>query len=184
MAKTKIHPLVEALVKVLRERGETVSFAESCTGGLLSAAVTKMAGVSDVYQGSVVAYSYEVKEKLLGVPRDVLHSLGAVSLPVAQAMADGARSALDSTWAVSITGIAGPGGGTPQKPVGTVCFGVSGPNVEMAEQHNFSGDRREIQKASAEHALKLLLAELGLDEQPDRVPGKRSENVGNRVKKS
>lgn len=156
--------LVEELVTALRNRGETVAFAESCTGGLLSSMVTSLSGVSDVYMGSIVAYSNQVKEEFLGVPFPMLKSLGAVSVPVAARMASGARKAFATTWALSITGIAGPGGGTDQKPVGTVCFGLSGPVVEKTEQMLFTGGRLVIQKASAEHAIRMLLDQLGLDE--------------------
>src|SRR5262245_30218944 len=128
------HDLVEELALTLRARGETVSFAESCTGGLLSSYLTSLPGVSDVYIGSVVAYSNRVKEDLLGVPFSLLKAVGAVSVPVALRMSGGARSLFRTTWAVSITGIAGPGGGTDQKPVGTVCFGLSGPGIEKTEQ--------------------------------------------------
>jgi nicotinamide-nucleotide amidase len=168
MAPFKVHPLVEQLVRSLRARKETVAFAESCTGALLSAMVTDLPGVSDVYLGSIVAYAYSAKETQLGVPRELLNSFGAVSLPVAKQMAHGVRRQLSSTWSVSITGIAGPGGGTDEKPVGTVCFGVCGPVVDSAEgvllekvdQQIFVGDRQAIRLASAEHALSLLLAEV------------------------
>lgn len=161
------HPLVMKCVEVLRSRGQTVGFAESCSGGLLSAVFTRMPGVSDVFVGSIVAYSYEVKESLLAVPRPMLRSMGAVSLPVARKMAEGARLALGSTWTVAITGVAGPGGGTPPKPVGTVCFAIHGPGVEKpgverVVQKQFSGTRREIQSASAKFALRMLLRELGV----------------------
>lgn len=156
------HPLVMKAVEILRSRNQTIGFAESCTGGLLSAVFTRMPGVSDVFVGSVVAYSYGVKETLLGVPGPMLRSMGAVSLPVARKMAEGARHALGSTWTVAITGVAGPGGGTPAKPVGTVCFAVHGPGVDKVVQKNFSGTRREIQSASAKFALKILLRELGV----------------------
>lgn len=163
MAISDIPLLVEELARSLRDRGETVSFAESCTGGLLSSMVTAVAGVSDIYLGSIVAYSYPVKVSELGVTPAILSSMGAVSLPVARQMAVGVRDRLGSTWSVSITGIAGPGGGTPQKPVGTVCFGISGPGVEKVKQRLFGGDRRAIQEASAEFALGLLLSELGAE---------------------
>ena len=106
-----------------------------------------------------MAYSNDVKERLLEVPSSLLKCVGAVSLPVARRMAIGARAAFHTTWAVSITGIAGPGGGSEQKPVGTVCFGVAGPGFEEqvdAEQAFFSGVRTQIQEASAEHALQML----------------------------
>lgn len=153
--------VVERLAKRLRARGETVSFAESCTGGLTSAMMTAVAGVSDVYLGSIVAYSYPVKISELGVLPGTLSTMGAVSLPVARQMAVGAQNRLGSTWTVSITGIAGPGGGTVEKPVGTVCFGICGPGVEKVEQRWFEGDRRRVQEASAFFALSLLISELG-----------------------
>lgn len=155
------NPLVMEVVAILQERGQTVSFAESCTGGLLSAVFTRLPGVSNVYAGSVVAYSYAVKERLLDVPESMLRTLGAVSLPVAKRMAVGVRAQLDTTWALSITGIAGPGGGTPEKPVGTVCLALAGPGVERAVLRRFAGSRREVQMASARFALRMLLHALG-----------------------
>lgn len=156
--------LVSQVVSVLRARGFTVGFAESCTGGLLSSLVTSQAGVSDVFVGSVVAYSNSVKVGLLGVEPRILKSSGAVSLPCARAMARGVRAALGVSWGVSVTGIAGPGGGSPAKPVGTVCLGVVGPGVDRAVQVHFTGGRSVIQEASAFAALRMLLDELGLDE--------------------
>ncbi len=152
--------LIEKVVTSLRARGETVSFAESCTGGLLSSLLTAQSGVSDVYIGSVVAYSNKVKENLLGVSPTQLRSMGAVSLPVARAMATGVRERMGTTWALSITGIAGPGGGTVTKPVGTVCIGVAGPGIDKADQVHFAGSRSVIQLASAEQALRVLLRQL------------------------
>jgi nicotinamide-nucleotide amidase len=154
------HVLVETVITALRDRGETVSFAESCTGGLLSSLCTVLPGVSDVYMGSVVAYSNAVKTSLLGVPLMQLRSSGAVSLPVARSMARGVRAAIGTTWSLSLTGIAGPGGGSPGKPVGTVCVGIAGPGIDKAIQVHFAGSRQVIQLASAEHALRLLLSEL------------------------
>jgi PncC family amidohydrolase len=162
-AQPNLGSLTAKVVSRLRTLRATVGFAESCTGGLLSATLTEYPGVSDVYAGSVVAYAYPVKERLLGVPASMLKVHGAVSVPVARQMAKGARETLDVTWTLSITGIAGPGGGTPQKPVGTVCFGLVGPGVDKVDRQQFDGDRRAIQTASAEHALKMLLAELGTD---------------------
>ena len=153
--------LVDELAVGLRRRRETVSFAESCTGGLLSSMITSHAGISDVYLGAVVAYSNAMKENLLGVPSHLFRSVGAVSVSVAREMARGARDQIGSDWAVSITGIAGPGGGTPEKPVGTVCFAVVGPGVDRAVDMHFAGGRQVIQEASALYALELLLGELG-----------------------
>lgn len=138
----------------------TVSFAESCTGGLLSAEITENAGVSDIFLGSVVSYSNQAKERLLGVRRDTLLEEGAVSESVARQMAQGVRNQFQSAWSVSITGIAGPSGGSTAKPVGTVCLAVAGPQFEKSYTRLFKGDRAAIQKQSAEEAVKLLLEAL------------------------
>ncbi len=167
--------VLASVVKRLRERGESVAFAESCTGGLLASRVAALAGVSDVFIGAVVAYSNRVKIELLGVPEAVLRQVGAVSTTVAEHMALGARRGLHAQWAVSITGIAGPTGGTPTKPVGTVCVAVSGPGVDWSTTFDFAGrDRGEVQQASALAALRLLEAGLtdGLNE-VERVFGPR-----------
>ena len=150
--------LIEEVVRRLGERGETLGLAESCTGGLLSARIAALPGVSSVFLGSIVVYSNSAKVKFLDVSMPLLKTMGAVSVPVAQQMAVGARTAFSSTWALSITGIAGPGGGSERKPVGTVCFGLAGPGLAEAEMAFFSGDRIEIQSASAEYALGLLLS--------------------------
>ena len=148
---------VQTLIDKLRMRQQTVGFAESCTGGLLSATLSAFAGVSDVFLGSVVSYSYQSKVDLLGVSWNVLKVEGAVSDRVARQMACGARNQLKSHWSVAITGIAGPTGGTPEKPVGTVWFAVSGPGFEATEKKLFSGGRTEVQKQSVEFAIDLLL---------------------------
>ena len=140
----------------LAERGETVACAESCTGGLLSELLTEAGGSSRWTQGSYVTYSNEMKESALGVPHDVLVAHGAVSEPVARAMAEGARARSGATWALSITGIAGPDGGTPEKPVGTVWIAISGPAGTRAELKKFRGDRGQIRMQSAFAALQLL----------------------------
>lgn len=157
------HPLVVEAVRVLKSRGQTVCFAESCTGGLLSAVFTRMPGVSDVFLGSVIAYSNGVKENLLAVPASMLQVLGAVSIPVSRKMASGARQLINSSWAISITGVAGPTGGSFDKPVGKVCFAIVGPGVDKAFTRFFNGTRREIQSASARFALKILIRELDSD---------------------
>ncbi len=139
------------------ERGQTLGFAESCTGGLLSSLVTEQSGVSSYFMGTVVSYSGKVKERVLGVPKPLMLALGQVSTPVAILMAQGSREVLQCDWSVSITGVAGPSGGSEQKPVGTVCFAVCGPGFEYSEQTFIEGSERGIiQQRSAEHALKLL----------------------------
>jgi PncC family amidohydrolase len=173
------NPLVIEAARLLRERGQTLSFAESCTGGVLSAVFTRLPGVSDVFKGAIVAYANEVKENLLGVPSPLLLSMGAVSLPVAKRMAEGVREALDSTWALSTTGIAGPGGGSAEKPVGLVCFGLCGPGVDVVVRRQFSGTRREIQIRAARFALRLLLRELGSGEGLVQIAKKKPKGAKN-----
>ena len=153
---------IENLVLRLRARGHRVSFAESCTGGLVSARVAALAGVSDVYCGAVVCYANEVKTEVLGVSPSLLRQLGAVSTSVAIEMARGAKKVLRSNWAASITGIAGPSGGTIEKPVGTVCFAIVGPGVEWSSVQHFDGDRAAIQDSSAKFVVDAL--SLALDE--------------------
>ena len=147
----------EDLLKRLTERGETVGFVESCTGGLLSSSFVALAGVSDVFKGAGVSYSYEAKSQIIGVRPDTLTSFGAVSEEVAREMVQGGKVSLNVDWCVSITGIAGPGGGMPDKPVGTVWFAVLGPNVEESCVAQFSGSRNEIQSQSVDKAYDLLL---------------------------
>jgi nicotinamide-nucleotide amidase len=153
---TKRDEQLQDFIASLRDRKLTVSFAESCTGGALSAFLTEQAGVSDLFMGSVVSYSNEAKEDLLGVRRDTLMQEGAVSEAIARQMAHGVRRQLKSDWSVAITGIAGPSGGSPDKPVGTVCFAVVGPSFEDSRKEFFSGDRKAIQQASVDYAVSWL----------------------------
>lgn len=149
--------LVDFIHHWFLSRGKTLGFAESCTGGLLSAWITEKPGASQYFMGTVVSYSGKIKESLLNVPLPLMKSLGEVSTPVAKAMARGTREAIQCDWSIAITGIAGPGGGTVAKPVGTVCFAVVGPGYEYVEQRFIEGsERRIIQQHSAEQALKLL----------------------------
>lgn len=150
------------MAEKLRARSQRVAFAESCTGGLVSARVAAVAGISDIYNGAVVAYANHVKTEVLHVPESLIRQLGAVSTSVAIAMARGARDVLRTEWAASITGIAGPSGGTATKPVGTVCFAVVGPGVEWSEARYFKGDRAEIQDQSAKFVIDAV--RLALDE--------------------
>ena len=147
---------IQAILEKLRLRKETLSFAESCTGGLLSSQVTSLPGVSDVFMGSVVTYSNRMKREILHVPASLLNTMGAVSRPVALEMARGAKALTNTDWAVSITGIAGPTGGTDKKPVGTVCFAIVGPGFEWNSQESFSGSRVQVQQSSAKFAIETL----------------------------
>lgn len=155
--KREIQERIGQIQAYFELHGQTLSFAESCTGGQLSGAVVERPGVSSFFNGSIVSYNNEVKEKILGVKRSTLECHGAVSIPVALEMARGARECLNSQWSVSVTGIAGPDGGTESKPVGTVCFAVVGPSFEGAKtQHFKSKNRSEIQLESAQFAIELL----------------------------
>jgi nicotinamide-nucleotide amidase len=153
-------PVAELVVERCRALGFTLATAESCTGGLVGARLTDVAGASDVYLGGVVAYANAVKEERLGVPAAVLERHGAVSAETAEAMADGARAALGADAAVAVTGIAGPDGGTPEKPVGLVYVGVVTPAARSTESFVFSGDREAVRTRATVlslHALRRLL---------------------------
>lgn len=151
---------LQTITESLRAKRLTVGFAESCTGGLLSASLAALPGVSDIYMGSIVSYAYSAKTDLLGVSWETLNSLGAVSEEVALQMARGACERLKANYSIAITGIAGPTGGTPEKPVGTVWFAVKGPGFEIAQKKVFSGNRVSVQEQSVDFALKLLISKL------------------------
>jgi len=142
---------------LLRERGLKIAFAESCTGGLVGNRVTNVSGSSEYFLGSLVAYAYEAKANLLGVSWDTLNTRGAVSKETVLEMARGARTAFQADIAASISGIAGPGGGTPSKPVGTVCLALAASDGEWAREFHFSGDREQVKAASADAALQFVL---------------------------
>jgi nicotinamide-nucleotide amidase len=149
--------LPQRVVSLLTQRGETLAVAESCTGGLLGSLITDVAGASAAFVGGVISYDNGVKETLLQVPSQDLKEAGAVSEVVAGAMARGAQSSLGATWALSITGIAGPDGGTEDKPVGTVCFGLAGPGTAVAKTRNFPNwGRDRIRRLAAMAALRIL----------------------------
>jgi nicotinamide-nucleotide amidase len=153
-------PVAEIVVERCRSLGLKLATAESCTGGLVGARLTDVAGASDVYVGGVISYSNDVKERRLGVPAAILARHGAVSAEAAQAMAEGARSELGADAAVAVTGIAGPGGGTPEKPVGLVYISVLVPGGAGTERFVCSGDREAVRaRATAQslHALRRLL---------------------------
>ncbi len=149
--------LLDQLAAALLARQQTLATAESCTGGLVGAALTNLPGSSAWYLGGVVAYANDLKIRLLGVPAETLAAHGAVSLETARAMAQGARAAAAADFAVSITGIAGPAGGTPEKPVGLVFIGVAAPHGTATFKHHFSGSRADIRQAATEAALRHLL---------------------------
>lgn len=145
------------LIALCTERGWKAAVAESCTGGLIAHRIACVPGASAVFQGGIVAYANEVKIALLGVSEADLSRYGAVSETVARAMAAGARLALHAECAVAVTGIAGPSGGTPKKPVGTVFIAAASPEDERLIRVCFPGDRRDIMEQTAETALALLI---------------------------
>lgn len=146
----------DAVLELLKNRGETVTFAESCTGGLLCGAFVDCAGASDCLKESFVTYANEAKEQMLGVKSETLARCGAVSGECAREMALGAARAAGADWAVSVTGIAGPGGGTAEKPVGTVWIGVAHGGAAQAREYHFRGQRQWIRKLSVVNALNQL----------------------------
>jgi PncC family amidohydrolase len=152
--------LAKKVLKKLGGRRELLGIAESCTGGLVSQTLTEVPGMSKVFNGAIVAYANSVKHDVLKVPSSALNKYGAVSEEVAVSMARGARKFLGSDWAISLTGIAGPSGGTREKPVGLVFIAVIGPDVEEAACYQFKGSRKMIQQKAAAQALKLLLENL------------------------
>lgn len=157
MSGTDPRALAERLVTALREAGHTLAVAESCTGGLLGAGITSVPGASQVFWGGAISYDDAAKRTLLGVSAESLRAYGAVSREVAIEMAHGARSRSGATWSVSITGIAGPDGGTSEKPVGTVWMAVDGPE-RTVQRFEFGGNRDAVRQASVAAAMRLLVS--------------------------
>jgi len=150
--------LTKTLAQMLLSRNWTVSLAESCTGGLVCATLTELAGSSEWFERGYITYSNEAKTECLDVPAELIESHGAVSEPVAKAMAEGARINSGSNVAISITGVAGPSGGSAEKPVGTVCFGWTTENQALTKTMKFLGDRQMIRQQATEFALAELIA--------------------------
>ena len=150
-------PQVMALASALQARGECLAVAESCTGGWLAQVLTAQAGSSAWFDRGFVTYSNAAKQEMLAVPATTLAEHGAVSPATALAMASGVLAHSAAQWAVAITGIAGPGGGSAEKPVGTVCFAWAGVMTCEAETCCFAGDRHEVRAQAVEHALRGLL---------------------------
>ena len=149
----------EALLAACRTKGVMLATAESCTGGLIAATLTAIAGSSDVVDRGFVTYSNEAKAEMIGVPMATIQAHGAVSEEVARAMADGALARSRAAIAVSVTGVAGPGGGSAEKPVGLVWFGLARRGVPATGTRRvFPGDRAAIRAATVEHAFALIRA--------------------------
>jgi PncC family amidohydrolase len=151
-----MEPIVNKIHKSLIKKQKTVAVAESCTGGLLSYLLTKLAGSSKYYMLGVVTYSNEAKENILKVPRALIQRNGAVSKAVAEMMAERIKRLAKTDYAIGITGIAGPGAGTKEKPKGTVYIAVISPGKKISEKFNFKGSRKLVQKQAAFAALELL----------------------------
>jgi len=152
-----IPALVEALARELKARGLMMATAESCTGGLIAGACTEASGSSEWFERGFVTYSNAAKSELLGVPMALIDQHGAVSEPVARAMAAGAMAHSPAQLAVAVTGVAGPTGGSAEKPVGTVWFGWATPAGVFTEHQRFDGDRAAVRQATVQHALSGLL---------------------------
>ncbi|WP_034629316.1 CinA family protein [Desulfotruncus alcoholivorax] len=156
--------LEDMVGKMLLAKGMTVALAESCTGGLVMKRLSDIPGSSEYFLGGIVSYSNEIKIDLLGVPKETIAEFGAVSEQTARSMADGIKKLTSSSIGVGITGIAGPGGGTPQKPVGLVYIALASDNPVKCQKFNFTGDRNEIRLSAADAALNMIREYiLGLD---------------------
>ena len=155
-----IADLVTTLARELKARSLMMATAESCTGGLIAGACTDLSGSSDWFERGFVTYSNAAKHELLGVPVALIEQHGAVSEPVARAMASGALAHSPSQLAVAVTGVAGPTGGSADKPVGTVWFGWATPDGVFSEHRRFDGDRAAVRQATVRHALAGLLQRL------------------------
>jgi nicotinamide-nucleotide amidase len=152
--------LGSVLGKMLLERKETLCVAESCTGGFLSHLLTSISGASDYFVGGVIAYTYSIKDHQLGVSMDLLQTAGAVNEETAIQMAEGARQRLNTTYAISTTGIAGPGGGTEENPVGTIWIAIATPSRTIARKFQFGRSRERNILMASNSALNLLRKEI------------------------
>ncbi len=151
-----IKELTEKIIQELTKKGQTISFAESCTGGRIVAAFTAISGASEVLHGACVTYSNDIKHQWLGVTQEVLENHGAVSEPCVSQMLDGIQKMSGSDYAIAVSGIAGPTGGTEFKPVGTVYIGLLTPFSKKIFHCNFSGSRDAVQEQSTQFAIEKL----------------------------
>lgn len=156
----KLDELASRVIEIFREKGLSLALAESCTGGMIAETITNVAGASDIFYGSAVTYVNSAKEHILGVARETLEKHGAVSSECAEEMACGARRVYGADVAMSVTGIAGPGGGSEAKPVGTVWFGLATKDGEETFRRRFDGDRAAVRRQTVEEVLRRL-AEAG-----------------------
>ena len=152
--------LEERIVAIMREKKLNMAVAESCTGGMLSSRIIDVAGVSEVYKAGFVTYANEAKQNLLGVKEETLREFGAVSEQTAREMVLGAIKAAEADMAVATTGIAGPGGGTEEKPVGLVYIACGNNDAITVKKHLFEGDRQQVRESAVKAALRMLEEEL------------------------
>lgn len=148
---------IEEIIKILKENNQTISFAESCTGGLLSSSFVEISGVSAVFNGSFVTYSNKIKQEWLGVKDKTLINFGAVSKECVEEMLEGVKLKAKSDYAVAISGIAGPDGGSEEKPVGTVYIGFLTPKEKIVFKNVFKGKRLEVQEQAKEFSIEKLI---------------------------
>ncbi|MFI3312811.1 MAG: CinA family protein [Eubacteriales bacterium] len=148
--------LATQVVQAYLQEGKTIATAESCTGGLVGGALTAVSGSSSVYMGGIISYTNPIKHRLVGVKQELLDEFGAVSQPVAKAMAEGVRQVIDTTVGVSVTGVAGPNPDDWNNPVGLVYIAVSDGKTTHCQTCNFSGDRASVRNQAVEVALKML----------------------------
>ena len=171
-------PYEVTIGRLLNRRGWKLAVAESCTGGLIGHLITNVAGSSDYFLGGAVAYAYQAKKKLLGVRAETLEQFGAVSRETVLEMAQGTRLAFDADISLSVSGIAGPGGGTPDKPVGLTWIGLSSPTADLAWQYVWQGNREQVKAQTAQQALRLLVDFLSKEQErsaPLQVPPEEIE---------
>jgi nicotinamide-nucleotide amidase len=152
--------LTQSIIATLIERGQTITFAESCTGGQIAAEFTAIPGVSAVLDGAVVSYANRIKEQWLGVRNETLEHYGAVSAECVAEMLPGVLDLSGADCAIAVSGIAGPDGGTPDKPIGTVYIGIKTPNSESIFHNLFEGDRADVQRQSVEFAIEKMAKSL------------------------
>jgi len=144
------------IIDRLKQSNKTITFAESCTGGRIAAAFTAVSGASSVLNGSVVSYANEIKSQWLGVKEETLMQHGAVSKETVEEMLTGILKMASADYAIAVSGIAGPTGGTDEKPVGTVYIGIKNSNTSVVQLHHFKGDRESVQKQATKRAITLL----------------------------
>ncbi len=149
--------MIKKIIDILSNRGHSITFAESCTGGLIVSTFTSVAGVSSILNGAVVSYSNEIKSKWLGVREETLIKYGAVSSETVREMLDGVLKLSNANGAIAVSGIAGPDGGTKEKPVGTVFIGVEYLDRVIIKKFNFKGSRVEIQREATDRAIRLFM---------------------------